>query len=278
MKFDLQSWLGSVYEQKGHAAVMGILNVTPDSFSDGGQFNEMERFKQQLDKMLQDGVDILDIGGESTRPGSDPVSLQEELDRVLPAIEWVRECTDMPISIDTYHTEVMQQSLRAGADLINDINALRSEGAVDVVVDYEVPVCIMHMQGIPKTMQQAPVYSDVVAEVKDFLKQRIAVCEQAGIDKGSILIDLGFGFGKTFEDNVTLFKNMHAFADLGCEMLVGVSRKRMIAEIVGSEKIDDRITASVTAAALAAQKGAKVVRVHDVKETVQALQTLRHLG
>lgn len=277
MRFELQQWLDHVTQQKQRAAVMGILNVTPDSFSDGGLFSDLEDLKRQVEQMEQAGVDMFDVGGESTRPGSEPVGLQQELDRVLPAIEWIAQNSDRPISIDTYKPEVMRQAVEAGASLINDVNALQADGALLVAKAMQAPVCVMHKKGIPKTMQEQPYYQDVVSEVKQFLQQRIDACEQAGIAKKDILIDLGFGFGKRFEDNTLLFQNIESFADLGCEMLVGVSRKRMFAEIVGSDDIQQRIVASVTAAVLASQKGAKLVRVHDVLQTVQALDTLRYL-
>jgi dihydropteroate synthase len=277
MRFDLQRWLNAVTQQKGRAAVMGILNVTPDSFSDGGRFNSLDRVKGQVELMELAGIDMFDVGGESTRPGAEAVSLQEELDRVLPAIEWIAQNSSKPISIDTYKPEVMRQAVLTGASLINDVNALQAEGALQMAKEMAVPVCVMHKKGVPKTMQDQPYYQDVVAEVKAFLEQRIEACEQAGIAKKDILIDLGFGFGKRFEDNTLLFKNIEQFSDLGCEMLVGVSRKRMFRDIVGTDDIRERLIPSVTATVLASQKGAKLVRVHDVLQTVQALDTLRYL-
>lgn len=277
MRFDLQQWLSAVTQRKERAAVMGILNVTPDSFSDGGQLKHLEDLQRQAERMMLAGVDMFDIGGESTRPGANAVGLQEELDRVLPAVEWVKANSDRPISIDTYKPEVMRQAVAAGACLINDVNALQAAGAVEMAASLEVPVCVMHKKGAPKTMQDQPYYQDVISEVKQFLKARVDACRQAGIAKQDILIDLGFGFGKRFEDNTVLFQNIESFAELGCEMLVGVSRKRMFADIVGTDDIQQRLIPSATAAVIASQKGAKLVRVHDVSETVQALDTLRYL-
>ncbi|BBP46370.1 dihydropteroate synthase [Thiosulfatimonas sediminis] len=278
MRFELSSWLAQVQSQRGRAAVMGILNITPDSFSDGGRLQDFEVLKRQVAQMQAFGVDMFDVGGESTRPGADAVSLQAELDRVLPVIEWIKANSDIPISIDTYKPEVMRQAVMAGASLINDVNALQAKGALQIAVSMQVPVCVMHKQGEPKTMQDQPNYQDVLQEVKRFLAERIVVCEQAGINRKDILVDLGFGFGKRFEDNTQLFRNMALFTELGCEMLVGVSRKRMFTDIVGSDELAQRLVPSVTAAVLAVQKGAKIVRVHDVRETVQALETLRHLN
>ncbi|MBN2647092.1 MAG: dihydropteroate synthase [Thiotrichales bacterium] len=257
---------------------MGILNVTPDSFSDGGRFNQMDAFKRQAEQMVADGVDIFDVGGESTRPGAEPVSLEQELARVLPAIEWLHETFALPISVDTYKPEVMKQAVEAGANFINDVNALQAKEALSVVASLGMPVCLMHKQGEPKTMQLTAGYQDVVGEVYQFLSERIATCVQSGIAQESIMIDLGFGFGKRFEDNCLLFQQMTRFTDLGCPLLVGVSRKRMLGQIIDAERVEKRLQASVTAAVLAAQKGAAVVRVHDVKPTREALLTAKYLG
>ncbi|MEA3404586.1 MAG: dihydropteroate synthase [Pseudomonadota bacterium] len=252
--------------------VMGILNVTPDSFSDGGHFNSKESMLSQIESMLEAGVDIIDIGGESTRPGANPVSLNDELDRVLPAIELVQSCSDVAISIDTYKPEVMQATIAKGVDMINDVNALQATNAVEVVSRAGIPVCLMHKKGDPLNMQQAPVYNDVTQEVLEFLLQRASVCEQAGILPEHILLDPGFGFGKTLEHNIDLFKNLSNFIDLKFPLLVGVSRKRMIGALMGDVDVNDRLCGSVAAAIVAANKGAKIIRVHDVEETIQALK------
>ena len=252
--------------------IMGILNVTPDSFSDGGQFQSLEAAKRQADKMLKAGADLIDVGGESTRPGATPVALQQELDRVLPIIELLKTEFDARVSIDTYKPEVMQAALELGVDMINDVNALQAEGAVDLVAKYQVPVCLMHKQGLPEKMQEAPQYDEVVTEVVTFLQQRAKVCEQAGLGKSKIILDPGFGFGKTLSHNIQLFENLDQLIALGYPVLVGVSRKSMIGQLMGGVPPEDRMLGSVVAAILAALKGAQLLRVHDVKETQQALE------
>ncbi|MDG6778337.1 dihydropteroate synthase [Thiomicrorhabdus sp. zzn3] len=269
--------LNHQFKELGRPLVMGILNVTPDSFSDGGRFNRADAMKSQIEEMVSAGVDIIDIGGESTRPGAPPVSLQEELDRVLPALEWVKENSDVAVSIDTYKTEVMRQTLLAGADLINDVNALQAEGALEVVSQADVPVCIMHKQGDPQTMQIAPRYDDVVADVSSFLEERVQACRNAGVKAEHILIDPGFGFGKTLEHNIALFRRLDRFAQGQYPVLVGVSRKTMIGALMGDVPVAERMVGSVVAAVVAAQKGAAILRVHDVKETVQALSVAEGL-
>jgi len=252
--------------------IMGILNVTPDSFSDGGQFQSLEAAKRQADKMLEAGADLIDVGGESTRPGATPVALQQELDRVLPIIELLKTEFDARVSIDTYKPEVMQTALELGVDMINDVNALQAEGAVDLVAKYQVPVCLMHKQGLPEKMQEAPQYDEVVTEVVTFLQQRAKVCEQAGLGKSKIILDPGFGFGKTLSHNIQLFENLDQLIALGYPVLVGVSRKSMIGQLMGGVPPEDRMLGSVVAAILAALKGSQLLRVHDVKETQQALE------
>ncbi len=251
--------------------VMGILNVTPDSFSDGGQFQQLEAAKKQAEQMLASGADIIDVGGESTRPGAKPVSLQEELDRVLPVIELLKKELGAVVSVDTYKPEVMQAAIALGVDMVNDVNALQAEGAVDLVVEHQMPVCLMHKQGTPEQMQHSPQYVSVVDEVIAFLQQRAEVCEQAGLGKSKIILDPGFGFGKTFAHNIELFESLDQLIMLKYPVLVGVSRKSMIGHLMGNAPLEARMLGSVTAAVIAALKGAQLLRVHDVKETKQAL-------
>lgn len=253
--------------------VMGILNVTPDSFSDGGNFSQLDLAVQHALTLIEDGADILDIGGESTRPNAIPVSLQQELDRVTPVIESLASKTDIPISIDTYKPLVMQAAIAAGASMVNDVKALQEEGALDVVASLDVGVCLMHMQGTPQTMQVDPHYEDVLKEVSDFLLARIDACQQAGIAKNRLLIDPGFGFGKTRAHNITLIQKLNCLTQLGYPMLVGLSRKSVLGQVTGSD-VDARLYASVAAAVISAMKGAKIIRVHDVKATVEALKVV----
>ncbi len=249
--------------------VMGIVNVTPDSFSDGGQHLRHEAAITHARQLIEEGAAILDIGGESTRPGAQPVALQEELDRVLPVIEGLCGIT-IPISIDTCKPEVMRAALAAGASMINDINALQDAAAMQAVAASEAAVCLMHMKGTPQTMQQQPHYEDAVAEVSEFLRGRIAAAEAAGIAKERIVIDPGFGFGKTLEHNLALLRHLDRLRKLGVPVLAGLSRKAMLGAIT-SQDVNHRVAASVTAALIAVQKGAAIVRVHDVRETVDAL-------
>jgi dihydropteroate synthase len=265
------------FSQNSMPLVMGVLNVTPDSFSDGGVFVSQKRVAERVELMVQSGVDIIDIGGESTRPGAVKVELQQELDRVLPVIEWISARYATPISIDTYKTEVMAEAINKGAGLINDVNALQAEGAIECAVNSGAAVCLMHKLGTFSTMQNAPEYEDVVTEVSDFLLARAAQCRQAGMDSRQIILDPGFGFGKNIAHNSELFENLDQLANLGYPLLVGVSRKRMISDILNGAAIDDRVFGSVAAAVLASIKGASIVRVHDVKETVDALRVTMHL-
>ncbi len=251
---------------------MGILNLTPDSFSDGGLFLKKDNAIKHVTQMINDGAQIIDIGGESTRPGASDVSVDEECQRVIPVIEAVREISDIPISIDTSKTDVMQQAISSGASMINDVNALRDDGAVELAAELDVPVCIMHMQGSPRTMQHTPVYKDVVQEVKAFLEERIDACLKAGIKRSNIIIDPGFGFGKTLEHNLSLFKHLDEFEKLDCPLLVGVSRKSMIGTVLNNASADERLNGSVVLATLAAWNNANILRVHDVKETAEALK------
>lgn len=255
--------------------IMGIVNITPDSFSDGGHFYSPELAIEHAIKLIAQGADLLDIGGESTRPGAQAVGVEEELQRVLPVLEGLREC-GVPLSVDTLKPEVMRAAIRAGADMINDVNALRAEGALQAVADSAAAICLMHMQGEPRTMQQGPFYQDVVAEVKAFLDERIAAAEQAGIERKRIVIDPGFGFGKTLEHNVGMLRQLDDFATLGVPLMTGLSRKSMLGALTGLP-VEERMVPSVAAAVVAAMKGAKIFRVHDVKETRQALQIVSAL-
>lgn len=254
--------------------VMGIVNVTPDSFSDGGDFSNTEKAVQHALKLIEEGADILDIGGESTRPNATPVALQEELDRVIPVIEkLVASGTGIPVSIDTYKPQVMQAALRAGASIVNDVRALQEDGALTVVANHDAGVCLMHMQGMPQNMQVNPNYTDVVTEVADFLASRATACVSAGIQKNRIMLDPGFGFGKTREHNITLVKQLQQLTALDYPLLVGLSRKSVLGQVTGND-IDARLYASIAAAVVSAMKGAKIVRVHDVKATVEAMKVV----
>lgn len=252
--------------------VMGIINVTPDSFSDGGYHASTAAAIAHARKLIEDGADILDIGGESTRPGAAMVSLQEELDRVLPVIEGLRDIS-IPLSIDTYKPEVMRAALAAGASMVNDVNALQAEGALEAVAKSDAAVCLMHKQGTPQTMQQQPSYQNVIAEVGNFLRERIDAAETAGIMRQRIVVDPGFGFGKTLAHNLDLLRGLGEFRKLGVPVLAGLSRKSMLGTITGRD-VNERMAASVAAALLAVQRGASIVRVHDVRETVDALKVL----
>jgi len=249
--------------------VMGIVNVTDDSFSDGGRYRDPARAIEHGLRLRDEGADLVDVGGESTRPGADPVPAAEELRRVIPVIEALAR-EGVAVSVDTLKPEVMRAALAAGCAVVNDVNAFREPGAVEAVADSDAGLVVMHMQGTPRTMQQSPRYGDVVAEVAAFLRGRAEALEAAGIARSRIALDPGFGFGKALEHNVALFRAIGALAALGYPLLVGVSRKRMIGDIAG-RAVGDRAAGSVAAALLAAQNGARIVRVHDVKETVDAM-------
>lgn len=253
--------------------VMGILNVTPDSFSDGGAFDALENALVHTDLMLSEGADIIDIGGESTRPGAEDVSVQQELDRVIPVIESIYQRFDTIISIDTSKAQVMTAAINAGASLINDVRALQENGALDAAVAAKVPVCLMHMQGQPRVMQQNPSYDDVVKDVMTFLQQRISVFCKAGIPKELIIVDPGFGFGKSLEHNYQILANLEKFHQLNVPVLAGMSRKSMIGNLLQRE-MDQRLAGNIAVATIAAQKGAQIIRVHDVKETVDAVKVV----
>lgn len=253
--------------------VMGIVNVTPDSFSDGGRHLSTAAAIAHARQLIQDGADILDIGGESTRPGATVVSVQQELQRVMPVIAALSDAA-IPISIDSYKPEVMRAAIQAGASMVNDVNALQDTGALAAVAASGVAVCLMHKQGTPQTMQQHPDYRDVVSEVGVFLRDRIAAAEAAGISRGRIVIDPGFGFGKTIEHNLAMLQQLHTLRELGVPVLAGLSRKSMLGVITG-RAVEARGAASVAAALIAVQRGATIVRVHDVRETVDALKVWR---
>ncbi|SPY33360.1 dihydropteroate synthase [Pasteurella canis] len=251
--------------------IMGILNFTPDSFSDSGQFFSLDKALFHVEKMLKAGATIIDIGGESTRPMADEVSLEQELVRVIPVVEAVSYNFDCWISVDTSKSEVMKAAAQVGMDLINDIRALREENALKTAVQLDLPVCLMHMQGEPRTMQNAPQYDDVVTEVFSFLQQRTAECIQAGVRKENIIWDMGFGFGKTVEHNYKLLQNLPHFCTAGLPVLAGLSRKTMIGAVL-NKTVDQRMIGSVAGALIAAMNGAKILRVHDVDETADALK------
>ena len=250
---------------------MGILNVTPDSFSDGGRFDQLDNALRHALQMEKEGASVIDIGGESTRPGAIPVPLEEEMHRVIPIIEKIRANSDVAISIDTSKPEIMQAAIEAGASMVNDVNALQAEGAIELCAALDVAVCLMHKQGTPRTMQDKPQYGDVVDEVKRYLQQRARQCIEAGVSKRKIVVDPGFGFGKTLENNLSLLKEMQQFCSLEYPVLVGVSRKSMFGMLLGRE-VDQRLIGSVSAVVLAYQKGARFFRVHDVAETCDALK------
>jgi len=265
------------FSKRQRPIVMGILNATPDSFSDGGKFRTASDAIAQAERMIVNGVDIIDIGGESTRPGAEPVSLQEELDRVLPIIDALKDC-GVALSIDTYKAQTMCQALRAGVDCVNDIWALRQEGAVDAILEsdknhpeQQCGIVLMHMQRDPQTMQFDPEYVDVIAEVKLFLQERAKLLEEQGVAQNRIAIDPGFGFGKSLEHNLNMLANFDQFSRLGYPVLAGISRKSMLGKLTGRDT-NERVAPSVAAAILAADRGARIIRVHDVQETVDSLK------
>lgn len=258
----------------GLCHVMGIVNVTPDSFSDGGRYNSMDLAVRRAREMVSDGATFVDVGGESTRPGAAPVSEQEELDRVCPVVEAIAREVDTVISVDTSTPSVIRESARLGAGLINDVRALERDGAVEAAVETGLPVCLMHMKGAPGTMQQNPEYRHVVRDVATYLMDRVRVCEAAGIPAENILLDPGFGFGKTLEHNLQLLSALEQLPVLGYPLLVGMSRKTMLGQITGRE-VSERLPASLAVATISALKGASVIRVHDVRETVDAVKVVK---
>ena len=269
----MQLQCGSFPLDLDHPVVMGVLNVTPDSFSDGGRFADADAAVAAAERMAAEGAALIDVGGESTRPGSAPVDEAEELRRVMPVIERLAGRLQIPVSIDTRKPGVMRRAVEAGASLVNDVGALRAPGAVEAVASLDAAVCLMHMQGEPGTMQDAPQYADVVAEVREFLLSRVAACETAGIGRARIAVDPGFGFGKTLEHNLALLAGLPTLAADGLPLLVGLSRKRMIGALTGRGD-GDRLAGSLAAAVVAAQNGARIVRAHDVRETVDALRVV----
>lgn len=253
--------------------VMGILNVTPDSFSDGGRYNRIDAALRHAEQMLEAGVAIIDVGGESTRPGAPPVSAEEELQRVAPVVEQLVCRLDALVSVDTSSPALMREAALLGAGMINDVRSLSRDGALQAAAQGNLAVCLMHMQGEPQTMQDSPQYDDVTTAVRTFLADRVAACEAAGIARERLLIDPGFGFAKTLAHNLSLFRHMQALHDLHLPLLVGVSRKSMIGKVLGRE-VDQRLAGSLALAALAVQQGAHILRVHDVAETVDVLRML----
>jgi len=251
---------------------MGVLNVTPDSFSDGGKFIELKQSLTYARQLMAEGADMLDIGGESTRPGAAPVALDEERRRVLPVVEALADC-GVPLSVDTRKPELMRDAIAAGATMVNDVYGFRTSGAFEAVAEANAAICIMHMQGEPRIMQQDPQYADVAGEIHDYLAKRVSAAEHAGIARERIVVDPGFGFGKTLEHNLTLLRKLRQFRDLGCALLAGLSRKTMLGKITGRDPAG-RVYASVAAALLAVQNGAQIVRVHDVAATRDALAVL----
>jgi dihydropteroate synthase len=254
-------------------AVMGIVNVTPDSFSDGGDFNLFEDACKHVDYIIEQGASIIDVGGESTRPGASEVTVEQELARVLPLIKYIADKHDVWISIDTSKPEVMQQAVAAGANLINDVRALQLPGAIEMAAALKVPVCLMHMQGEPQTMQDSPEYQDVISEVSAFFEQRILACEAAGITRSKIILDPGFGFGKTLAHNYRLLATLPLLHQFHLPILIGLSRKSMIGDLL-ARATSERLAGSLAGALIAAQQGAQIIRVHDVPETVDVLKVM----
>ena len=254
--------------------VMGILNITPDSFSDGGQYSSYELACQHADDMVAQGAGMIDIGGESTRPGAAEVSLADELARVIPLVKYVAAHHDVWISVDTSKPEVMRQAVAAGAHLINDVRALMEPGALEAAAELQVPICLMHMQGEPKSMQFAPTYHNVIEEVSAFLTERIEACLRAGIPRELLILDPGFGFGKSLEHNYELLAKLDCFAQFDLPILIGLSRKSMIGNLL-AKPTSERLAGSLAGAMIAAQKGAHIIRVHDVTETVDMLKVLQ---
>ena len=260
----------------GKCHVMGILNVTPDSFYDGGLHFDLADTQKRVDSMVKEGVEIIDIGGESTRPGSKPVTIEEELERVIPAIKYIAENYDVPISIDTQKAEVAKEAIEAGAHIVNDVGGLRNEDMISVVSEMNVPVIMMHMQGTPENMQKNPQYGDVVEDIKEWLEERINAAEKAGIKRSNIIVDPGIGFGKNLKHNLELLGRLSEFKGMAGGVLLGASRKSFIAMMTGNEK-GDRLTGSLSAAIMGVTGGVDILRVHDVKETLSAVKAVNNL-
>ena len=260
-----------------NTSIMGILNVTPDSFSDGGKFNNIDNALKHAEKMLENGANIIDIGGESTRPGATKVTNKEELARVIPVIESIKKKFNCLISVDTSNPNVIWQAYNVGVDLINDVRALSQKNALEISAKTGLPVCLMHMQGSPETMQLKPNYDNIVKDVSDFFDFKINQCHDAGINKEKIILDVGFGFGKTLAHNLQMLNSLEDFHKLALPLLVGISRKSMLGHITGQPE-DQRLHASVSAAVISAMKGAQILRVHDVPQTKQALQIVEAMN
>ncbi len=254
--------------------IMGILNVTPDSFSDGGKFTHIDKALNQVENMILDGASIIDIGGESTRPGAVDVSVIDEISRTIPVLQAIKKRFDVSVSIDTSKSAVMSESIEHGADLINDVRALQNDNCLNVVSQSDIPVCLMHMQGMPRTMQTNPRYIDLIEDISDFFIQRIKACQTVGIEKERLILDPGFGFGKTVEQNYQLLANLPKFKSIGLPLLSGTSRKSMIGQLLNRD-VTERLSGSLTTAILAVQNGASIIRVHDVKETMDAIKILK---
>ena len=253
--------------------VMGILNVTPDSFSDGGHFNRIDTALVQAEQMINEGAAVIDIGGESTRPGAPDVSEREEISRVIPILKAIKQRFDVIVSVDTSKAHVMSEAIEQGAGLINDVRALQNVGCITAVAQSDVAICLMHMQGLPRSMQNAPYYDDLFSDISLFFEARILACSKAGISKARLVLDPGFGFGKTLDQNYQLLAGLNSFQPLDLPILAGLSRKSMIGNLL-NRAVEERLSGSLTAAIIAAQQGAKIIRVHDVKETVDALKVL----
>lgn len=267
-------FISPTQSQLSKVKVMGILNVTPDSFSDGGQFTCFDSALKQVDQMILNGVDIIDIGGESTRPGAVDVSVKDEISRVIPLLKVIKSRFDIDVSIDTSKAEVMEEAISYGADMINDVRALQNNGCLDIVAQSEIEVCLMHMQGMPRTMQENPQYNDIIGDILEFFRQRIQVCEESGISKERLILDPGFGFGKTVEHNYEALARFDEFSALGLPVLAGISRKSMIGNLLKRD-VNERLAGSLAAAIVAVQQGASIIRVHDVKESADALNILK---
>jgi len=253
--------------------VMGILNVTPDSFSDGGKFTQIDSALSQVEQMISDGAKVIDIGGESTRPGAVDVNEKDEISRVIPVLKAIKQRFEVIVSIDTSKAGVMSEAIANGAGMINDVRALQNDGCVAIMSQCDLPVCLMHMQGLPRSMQTSPQYHNLIDDIKTFFEQRLNDCKQGGIDKQRLILDPGFGFGKSLEQNYKLLAHFSDFQSLGLPLLAGLSRKSMIGNLLNRE-VDQRLAGSLTTAVLAAQQGAKIIRVHDVKETMDALKVI----
>jgi len=254
--------------------VMGILNVTPDSFSDGGQFSTFEQALKQVELMIEDGVNIIDIGGESTRPGAIEVSEKDEIARVIPLLKMIKSRFDIAVSIDTSKAGVMSEAILHGADMINDVRALQNENCLDVVAQSDISICLMHMQGMPRTMQESPHYKNLIDDIVTFFQRRIESCETKGIKRERLILDPGFGFGKTLKHNYKMLADFAQFKSLNLPLLAGVSRKSMLGDLLNRD-VKKRLSGSLTAAIVAVQQGASIIRVHDVAESVDALKVLK---